>query len=143
MPESPRAARVAELPRAARIAELIDAFNNRCFEEYVAGFHDDAVIEYPQSGERIEGSARMLGIFRAFAAAPTFEAWRIDGSADLAVLHAIVRYPGGDALFATLEYQFSGDRVRRETAYFAAPFEPAGWRAPFARVASFAGTSPA
>lgn len=123
---------------ATRVAELIDAFNHRRFEDYVAGFHGDAIIEYPESDDRIEGSAKMLGMFRAFAAAPTFEAWRIDGNDDLAVLHAIVRYPGGDPLFAMLEYRFSGDRVSRETAYFAAPFEPAAWRTPFVRVESFA-----
>lgn len=122
-----------------RVTELIDLFNSRRFAEYVAGFHEHAVIEYPQSGERVHGRRNMLGMFTAFAAPPTFRVWRVDGAGDVALVHAAAHYPGSGDWFALIEYQFDGDAVVRETAYFGAPFPPAEWRKPFVRVAGFAG----
>jgi hypothetical protein len=120
-----------------RVAQLIDLFNARRFADYVAAFHERAVIEYPQSGERVHGRQDMLGMFTAFAAPPTFRVWRIDGAGDVVLVHAAAHYPGSGDWFALIEYQFEGDAVVRETAYFGAPFPPAEWRRPFVRVASF------
>jgi hypothetical protein len=121
-----------------KLASLLDAFNARRFSDYVAGFYADAVIEYPQSGERIHGRDTMLGMFTAFAAPPTFRVWRTEGAGDIVVVHAAVHYPGTpEPWFALIEFQFVGDLIARETAHFAAPFAPADWRTPFVRVASF------
>lgn len=119
------------------LRRLIGVFNNRQFAEYAAAFHEDAVIEYPQSGERIEGRSNALAMFRAFVEPPTFDVWRVDSSGDMAVLHAIAYYPGSEPIYAVLEYQFDGALVVRETAYFGAPFTPADWRRPFVRVLPF------
>jgi hypothetical protein len=74
--------------RTERLRQLIRGFNSRRFDEYAAAFHEDVVIEYPQSGERIHGRANALAMFGAFATAPTFDVWRIDASGDIAVVHA-------------------------------------------------------
>jgi hypothetical protein len=36
-----------------------------------------------------------------------------------------------------LEYQFKGDAIARETAYFGASFPPAAWRSSYVRVERF------
>ena len=123
--------------RRARIEELVEAFNERRFEEYVAGFHDDAVVEYPQSGERVRGRRNLLGMFTAFAAPPTFRTWRIDTDGDTVLVHAMGDYPGLDPLFVLIEYRFNGDRIAQETAYFGSAFAPADWRKPFVEVRPF------
>lgn len=120
-----------------RVAELIDLFNTRRFADYVAGFREDAVIEYPQSGERVHGRQDMLDMFTAFAAPPTFRVWRLERAGDVVLVHTAARYPAAGEWFALIVYRFEGDAVARETAYFGAPFPPAQWRKPFVRVASF------
>lgn len=119
------------------LRRLIDAFNSRQFAEYTAAFDEAAVIEYPQSGERIEGRSDALAMFRAFADPPTFDVWRVDTSGHVAVLHAVAHYPGSEPIHAVLEYQFDGPLIVRETAYFGASFAPAEWRRPFVRVRPF------
>jgi SAM-dependent methyltransferase len=123
--------------RTELIRQLIGAFNSRRFDEYAAAFHEDAVIEYPQSGERIHGRATALAMFGAFATAPTFDVWRIDASGDIAVVHAMGNYPDSEPWHVLLEYQFEGDAIVRETAYFGAAFPPAAWRSQFVRVEPF------
>jgi SAM-dependent methyltransferase/ketosteroid isomerase-like protein len=99
--------------RTELIHHLIAASNGRRFDEYAAAFHEDAVIEYPQSGERILGRANALAMFRAYATPPTFDAWRIDASGDIAVVHATGHYPDSEPWHVLLEYQFAGhDRTR-------------------------------
>ncbi|MBM3940929.1 MAG: hypothetical protein FJ318_08620 [SAR202 cluster bacterium] len=128
---------MAASPRQDRIATLIDHFNNRRFADYAEGFHECAVIEYPQSGERVHGRQRIQAMLTAFAAPPTFHAWRIDGGGDLVMLHAAAHYPGPEPLFAVIEFQFDGALVARETAYFASSFPAPDWRRPFVEVRGF------
>jgi SnoaL-like domain len=123
--------------RVEHLQALIGAFNTRRFDEYTAAFHEDAVIEYPQSGERVIGRANALAMFRAFATPPTFDVWRIDDSGDIGIVHATGHYPGAAPLHVLLEYQFAGSVVVRETAYFGAAFPPATWRSPFVNVERF------
>lgn len=54
---------MAATDRVHRMEQLLEAFNSRRFADYVAAFHENAVIEYPQSGERILGRKNMLAMF--------------------------------------------------------------------------------
>lgn len=124
---------------AARMQGLLEAFNSRRFPEYVAAFHENAVIEYPQSGERVHGRSNMLRMFSAFAAPPTFRAWRTDTVGDVVIVHAAANYPDvADPWFAIIEFVFDGGLIARETAYFAPAFPAAQWRSPFVDVKPFA-----
>jgi hypothetical protein len=67
---------------------------------------DDAVLEFPQSGERFEG-------------VENFREWRSDYPA----------YDDGPWNFGVSIHQFRGDRIARETIYVAEPFEAPEWRA--------------
>jgi hypothetical protein len=89
---------------------------------------DDAVLEYPQSGERIR-SRRNIQITRANQPSKKrFAVRRIIGRDDLWITEFILTYDGKPSYTVSL-MEFSGDKVARETQYFADPFEASAWRA--------------
>jgi ketosteroid isomerase-like protein len=91
---------------------------------------DDAVLEYPQSGERIRGR-RNIQITRAKQPSKKrFTVQRIIGRADLWITEFILSYDGKPSYTVSI-MEFSGDKVARETQYFADPFEASPWRAPW------------
>jgi SnoaL-like domain len=89
---------------------------------------DDAVLEYPQSGERIR-SRRNIQITRTRQPSKKhFAVRRIIGSGDLWVSEYVLTYDGRPYHTVSI-MEFSGDKVARETQYFADPFEASAWRA--------------
>jgi ketosteroid isomerase-like protein len=91
---------------------------------------DDAVLEYPQSGERIRGR-RNIEITRTKQPSnKRFAVRRIIGSGDLWITEYILTYDGKPSCTVSI-MEFSGGKVARETQYFAAPFEASAWRAPW------------
>src|SRR6202044_3164807 len=89
---------------------------------------EDAVLEYPQSGERIRGP-RNIQITRSRQPSKTrFTVRRIIGSRALWIPEYILTY-GGKPSYTVSIMEFSGDKVARETQYFADPFEASAWRA--------------
>jgi hypothetical protein len=88
---------------------------------------DDAVLEYPQSGERIRGR-RNIQISRTCQPnKKRFSVRRIVGSGDLWVTEYVLTYDGKPSFTVSI-MEFSGLKVARETQYFADPFEAAAWR---------------
>jgi hypothetical protein len=89
---------------------------------------EDAVLEYPQSGERIRGR-RNIQITRANQPnRKRFAVRRITGSGDLWITEYILRYDGKPSYTVSI-MEFKDDKVARETQYFADPFEASAWRA--------------
>jgi hypothetical protein len=89
---------------------------------------DEAVLEYPQSGERIRGR-RNIQITRAKQPSnKRFAVRRIIGSGELWITECILTYDGKPSCVVSI-MEFSGGKVARETQYFADPFEAAAWRA--------------
>lgn len=89
---------------------------------------DDAVLEYPQSGERIR-SRRHIQITRTIQPSKKrFAVRRIIGSGDLWITEYILTYDGKPSHTVSI-MEFSGEKVARETQYFAEPFKPGAWRA--------------
>jgi hypothetical protein len=98
------------------------------FEAEHAIYREDAVLEYPQSGERIRGR-RNIQITRAKQPSKKrFAVRRIIGSGDLWVTEYILTYDGKPSYTVSI-MEFSGGKVARETQYFADPFEASAWRA--------------
>jgi len=90
-------------------------------------YREDAVLEYPQSGERIRGR-RNIQITRAKQASKKrFAVRRISGS-DFWVTEYILTYDGQPSYTVSI-MEFSDGKVARETQYFADPFEASAWRA--------------
>jgi ketosteroid isomerase-like protein len=89
---------------------------------------DDAVLEYPQSGERIRGR-RNIQITRTVQPnKKRFTVRRIIGSGDLWVTEFILTYDGKPSYTVSI-MEFRGAKVARETQYFADPFQPGASRA--------------
>ena len=86
-------------------------------------YRDDAVLDYPQSGERIRGR---LGIQASRAAQPArkrFTVRRIIGAGDLWVTEYVITYDGRPSYTVSI-MEFLDGTVARETQYFGDPFEP-------------------
>ncbi len=91
-------------------------------------YFEDAVLEYPQSGERIRGR-RNIQLTRGMQPnKKRFEVRRITGSGNLWITEYILRYDGKPS-YAVSIMEFDGDKIARETQYFAEPFDASAWRA--------------
>jgi ketosteroid isomerase-like protein len=84
-------------------------------------YHEDAVLEYPQSGERTRGRRNIQGQRASQPNKKRFSIRRIIGSGDLWVTEFILTYDGKPSYTVSI-MEFTGDKVARETQYFADPF---------------------
>ena len=98
------------------------------FDGATEAMADDAVVEWPQSGERIVGRQACTLVYRNYpGGSPSYELRRISGSGDLFVVEAVGRY-GSDASHMTGIVEFRDGKIVRQTDYFASPFEAPAWR---------------
>ena len=95
-------------------------------------YHDDALLEFPQSGERFRGKANITGWRSRYPARLTFEPQELRGQGDLWVAEGRIRYDDGDPIRLVKIWQFRDGKVERETLYFADPFPAPDWRRPWA-----------
>jgi hypothetical protein len=86
------------------------------------------VLEYPQSGERIRGRRNIQITRTRQPSEKRFTVRRVIGSGDLWITEYILTYDGKPSYTVSI-MEFSGDKVARETQYFADPFEASAWRA--------------
>ena len=91
-------------------------------------YREDAVLEYPQSGERIRGRRHILASRTAQPNKKHFRVRRILGAADLWVTEFILTYDGQPSYTVSI-MEFKDGKVARETQYFGDPFEPGPSRA--------------
>ena len=84
-------------------------------------YREDAVLEYPQSGERTRGRSNIQGQRASQPNKKRFSVRRIIGSGDLWVTEFILTYDGNPSYTVSI-MEFAGDKVARETQYFADPF---------------------
>lgn len=96
-------------------------------------YHDDALVEFPQSGERFRGKNNFIPWRSEYPAAVIeFELRAIRGEGDTWTFEGRVRYDDGDPLTFVAIWHFRGDLVDRETIYATEPFPPDESRAQFA-----------
>jgi hypothetical protein len=91
-------------------------------------YRDDAVLEYPQSGERIRGRHGIQASRMAQPNKKRFTLRRLLGAGGVWTSELVVRYDD-QAFHVVSIMEFEGDKVVRETQYFAEPFKPAPSRA--------------
>jgi hypothetical protein len=89
---------------------------------------DDAVLEYPQSGERTRGRSNIQGQRASQPNKKRFSIRRIVGSGELWVTEFILTYDAKPSYTVSI-MEFKGDKVARETQYFADPFAAPAFRA--------------
>jgi hypothetical protein len=91
-------------------------------------YHEDAVLEYPQSGELTRGRSNIQGQRASQPSKKRFTIRRIIGSGNLWVTEFILTYDAKPSYTVSI-MEFSGDKVARETQYFADPFPAPAFRA--------------
>ena len=91
-------------------------------------YHEDAVLEYPQSGELTRGRKNIQGQRESQPNKKRFSIRRIVGSGDLWVTEFILTYDAKPSYTVSI-MEFNGDKVARETQYFADPFVAPAFRA--------------
>jgi hypothetical protein len=94
-------------------------------------YAEDAVLEFPQSGERFVGKRNFLEWRRAYPADVEFAVRRIRGGGNLWVAEVSVRYDGGEWQFGVSILEFRDGSVVHETIYGAPVWEAPDWRAPW------------
>lgn len=111
-------------------AAITDHFANAGRDEVRASeiYADDAVLEFPQGGERIRGKANILAFRTAYPASLNFEIRRTIGCGDLWVNEYTIRYDGKPSHVVGM-MEFRDDSVVRETVYVSEPWDPPAWRA--------------
>jgi ketosteroid isomerase-like protein len=113
-------------------------------------FHADAVLEYPQSGERFRGVANIRAQFenypglgpgtsqlqeiigeKTYALTPTYTVIAVEGTGQQGTAVIRVQYPDGSWWWALNLFALRDDRVARSRTYFAPDFDAPDWRAPY------------
>jgi hypothetical protein len=149
------------LPLTAREGETVASPSNeqvvrRYFQAQAAHDSDSAaalrdpgwLCEWPQSGERVRGSAndraimenwpggrpsdlsvRVVGSEDQWVLTPSNTIHRVVGSGDFWFADGTSVYPDGSTWFLAVLIQLRDGKVHRETWYFAPPFEAPAWRA--------------
>lgn len=91
-------------------------------------YHDDAVLEYPQSGERTRGRSNIQNQRANQPSNKRFAVRRILGAGALWITEFTLTYDGKPSYTVSI-MEFRGDKVARETQYFADPFPAPAFRA--------------
>ncbi len=91
-------------------------------------YDDDAICDYPQSGERILGRHNLQALRSHHPGKPSgFNVRRMLGKGNLWVTEYTINYKGQSA-FTVSVMEFRDGKVVHETQYFADPFEAPAWR---------------
>ena len=91
-------------------------------------YQEDAVLDYPQSGERTRGRRNIQNQRASQPSKKRFTIRRIIGSGDLWVTEFILTYDSKPSYTVSI-MEFSDEKVARETQYFADSFPAPAWRA--------------
>jgi SnoaL-like domain len=91
-------------------------------------YRDDAILDYPQSRERIRGRANIEASRTAQPNTKRFTVRRTLGGGDLWISELVMTYDEQPYYVVSI-MEFEGGEVVHETQYFSDPFEPGPSRA--------------
>jgi hypothetical protein len=94
-----------------------------------AMYHDDAVLEFPQSGERFIGVENFREWRSNYPASTAVEFREVRGGDDLWVAEISIRYDQGSPRFGISILELRDDRIARESIYVSEGWEAPEWRA--------------
>jgi ketosteroid isomerase-like protein len=112
---------ISEQQIRAALDEHWAASDANDFEAEHRIYHEDAVLDYPQSGERTRGRSNIQSQRASQPSKKRFTVQRIIGSGDLWVTEFVLTYDGKPSYTVSI-MEFSGEKVAHETQYFADPF---------------------
>jgi ketosteroid isomerase-like protein len=105
--------------------ELARSDPDRAHEMYT----DDAVLEFPQSGERFEGVDNFREWRSNYPDDTSFKFSEVRGADDVWVAELTVSYGGSTPNFGVSILQLRGKKISRETIYVGDGWEAPEWRA--------------
>jgi hypothetical protein len=92
-------------------------------------YRDDAVLEFPQSGERFVGVESFREWRANYPASTTVEFREIRGRDDLWIAEISISYDEDPTMLGVSILEFRGDKIARESIYVTEGWEPPEWRA--------------
>ena len=129
---------------------LSEIVSTHAWDRLPDAFHEDAVLEYPQSGEVFRGLTNIRAQFEnypdlgpgsstlaevigdeTFALTPSYTVIRVEGSGLKGTAVIRIRYPDGTYWWAINLFALRDGRIGRSRTYFAPDFEAPEWRAPY------------
>jgi SnoaL-like protein len=137
------------------IERFVRAMSEDDFDTQDSLIHDDYVLDYPQSGERIRGRAnrravlehypgraesgirpsvdRIIGMDDKFVreAYPAWNVIHLVGSGDDYQLTGTIAYDDGTTWHFVALLTLRAGKIWREVDYFGEPFEAPAWRSPY------------
>lgn len=111
------------------IERLIACINERKIEVMDELFHEDAVMDWPQSGEKVVGAENRRGIYSSFPQLPTITPRRMISDGDLVVAEVTLDYGAPVPSKAVFIFEMKNGKIVKETAYWSESFEAPAWRA--------------
>jgi hypothetical protein len=115
----------------ARVRQHWDASESGDIDTEHAIYAADAILDYPQSGERFRGRSKIQAQRGGHPAERHFSIRRIWGRGDLWVSECVITYDGVPT-YSVSVMEFSDGFVTHETQYFADPFAASPTRAALA-----------
>ena len=112
----------------AAIEEHWQASERGDIEAEHAIYAEDAILDYPQSGERFRGRKTISAQRGGHPASRHFTLLRVVGSGDLWVSECVITYDGVPSYSVSI-MEFAHPYVVHETQYFSDPFTAPVWRA--------------
>ena len=118
---------------AARRAALIRYLSNEGVDRDASHelYHEDAILEFPQSGERFVGRDTFQAWREQYPTPTRFRLRRLLGQGDFWSAELLVAYDGAPPMFGLGLYEFRDERVAREIIYVMAGWDAPAWRAPW------------
>ena len=95
-------------------------------------YAEDAILDYPQSGERFVGRSTIAEQRRGNPAQRHFKLRRLLGTGPVWVSECVITYDGAPTISVSI-MEFDDGLVAHETQYFADPFEAPAARARLAQ----------
>jgi ketosteroid isomerase-like protein len=138
----------------SRLVEAMERVDSSLWDEF---FTEDAVQEYPQSGEIIRGrengrqvlmnypgglqggridsaASRVEAATEEWVMTPLFTLARVEGSGTRGTAVIKNQYPDGSDWWMIIFYQLRDGRIAHTQQYFAPVFEPPAWRSQWVEV---------
>ncbi len=120
-------------PNEEVINRLIKCINEEQIDVMDELFHDDAVMDWPQSGEKVIGADNRRAIYKSFPKLPKITPRRMTSSSDLVVAEATLDY--GEAAYKTVFiFELQDGKIKKETAYWSEAFPAPEWRSKWVKV---------
>jgi ketosteroid isomerase-like protein len=117
---------------AARVQAMLQQhfqYSDSDPEKAHAMYHEDAVLEFPQSGERFEGVENFREWRSRYPANTSFEFREVRGEGDVWVAELTVSYDDGPPNYGISILEMRDGKIARESIYVSEGWQAPEWRA--------------